>query len=418
MSTTQEQITDLIGGYTDLKDYFEQVRGEMQPFMAAVEHPNRVTLEVGAGKQFAHPVDACLHINNHVMSNNMAWRVVISSGIYGFPYKGHRGCHLHHGKQVELVGSTGKAADVIFEGRSEHHDWLLVGDHHCHLRVNHITFRDSRALTPSRVEAVEKRNYVNNNAGGIVHGVLVRYGSLLSIGHCQFDHLWHAIGLHDNSQAYIGQCAGNHIISGLWSSQSSFSNMVRCQWTGVGNPSESWRRGHGVAMRHGSVLHAHGNVIRNYQYGIVNHWHSDVHFHRAHGWGGSDGRTPVDIIDGLIENCHRGVSVWHNSGGNFSHLSIRNSRHIAFETGMGSSAHAHSNVTIDGASIGFYCRHNASIVANNAVVRNCSNTGFHAAQFGEIHAGGTKAHVSGNGADYSPSASHTLGNYSGQIYIS
>lgn len=418
MTATHEQITDLISGYTDLKQYFETYRSQMQPFLAAVEHPHQVTLEVGEGKAFAHPVDAYLHIHNHAMNHNIAWKMVVYPGVYSFPYKGRQGCHFHHSKHVTIVSSTNKAADVIFEGNGEHHAWLLIGDHHCHLIIRHITFRDTRKLTSSRVDAVNNRNYVNNNAGGINHGVLVRYGSTLSIAHCQFQDLWHSISLHDSSQAYIDECNGINTCHGVWLSRTSFAQMNKCQWTGVGDIADSWRYGGGVGTFHGSVLHARGNMIKNFNVGVYGHWSSNVHFNRFYRWGGTDGRTPVDIVNGHIEQCRHGVHVWHHSGGHFTDLSILSSQSHAFLTGMSSSTYAHSNVIIDGADIGFYCRHSASIVANTATVRNCRSYGFHAAYLSEIHAASTQAHVSGNANNYSPAASHTPGNHAGQIYIS
>ena len=418
MTTTPEQITDLISGYTDLKDYFESCREDMQPFMAAVRHPHQVTLEVGADKEFAHPIEACLHLNHHAMANNIAWKIVIDPGIYPFPYQDHRGCTIDHGKQVEITSRSGNAADVVFEGHSEHHDWLVRAEHQCHLTISHITFRDARQLTRNRIDAVNQRNYVENNAGGIVHGVLVTNSSSLNIAHCQFSDLWHAIGLQVNSQATIDQCNGTAIGHAVFLWQTSFARMTRCQWTGVIDDDSNWHYGTGVGVSHSSVLHANGNRLKNFHHGVHCHWSSDAHFHRAHSWGGSDGRTPVDIVNGRIENCHHGVHVWHSSGGNFSNLSIINSRSHAFVTGCGSSTYAHHNVTIDGAHDGFYCRHSASIVANHAVVKNCRATAFVAAYLAEIHAGGTRAHVSGNAHNYSPGASHTPGNHGGQIYIS
>jgi hypothetical protein len=418
MSTSSDQIADLISGYTDLKDYFEQYREEMQPFMAAVQHPNKVTLEVGAGKAFAHPVDAYLHINNHAMANNIAWNMVVYPGVYTFPYKGYHTCHFRYSKQVTIRSSTNNAADVVFESNSERHHWLIIGDHNCHINIRHISFRDTRELTSDRIVAVNNRNYVDNDAGGVVHGVLVRYGSTLNITQCQFNHLWHTIALHDSSQAYIDRCIGTNVTDGPISWRNGFVRMLRCQWTGVGDPDDDLRHGVGSRMRHGSVLHANGTVIDNFSIGLESYWNSDMHFNRFQQWGGSDGRTPINIVNGHVENCRNGVRVVHNSGGHFTNLTIANSLAIAFATSYGSNAFAHSGVTIDGADYGFYCRHNASIVANNAVVSNCLSYGFHAAYFGEIHANSTTANVSGNGTDYSPETSHTLGNYSGQIYFS
>ena len=202
MPTTPEQITDLISGYTDLKNYFEEARTEMQPFMAAVQHPNQVTLEVGTGKAFAHPVDAWLHIQSHVMANNIAWRMVIYPDVYEFPYKGHHTCHFQHSKQVEIVSSTNNAADVVWQSNTEGTGhWLITADYNCYLTVNHITFRDNRAMTKDRVIAISERNFVNNNAGGWANGISGHFNSTLRINSCQFTNLWHAVVIHDSSQA-------------------------------------------------------------------------------------------------------------------------------------------------------------------------------------------------------------------------
>jgi hypothetical protein len=413
-----EAAEQTIDDTVDLTGMMDARLQSYEDFKVSLDNSNPVIVEVGEGKQFEHPADMATHINNRGM-NGEHWKVIIHPGVYTFPHDGIQGCHFHHNKHVEIVSSTDNAADVVLQNNSEHHAWLVIGDYNCHLDISHITFRDSRELTSTRVGAVDNRDHVNNNAGGIVHGVRVRYGSHLRIAHCNFNHVWHAIGLHDNSQAYIEYCVGNNVGYGLYSWRNSYTNMKRCQWTGIGDPADdSWRKGTGVGINHSSVLHANGNTIKNFYYGVASYWSSDVHFHRFHNWGGDDGRTPVDIVNGVIENCHHGVSVWYSSGGRFNHLSILNSRSHAFRTGCGSSTYANSNVTIDGADIGFYCRHNASIVANDSMVKNCTSYGFHAAYLSEIHAGSTQAHVSGNGTNYSPAASHTLGNHAGQIYFS
>ena len=273
-------------------------------------------------------------------------------------------------------------------------------------------------MTKDRVIAISERNFVNNNAGGWANGISGHFNSTLRINSCQFTNLWHAVVIHDSSQAYIEQCVGTDVVHGVGAHRTSYITMNRCQWTGIGDTSDTWRYGYGAEARHSSVLHAYGNSISNFHNGVQAHWNGDVHFHRAYDWGGDDGRTATNVVNGLIENCTYGVTVWHHSVGNFNHLSILNSQEIAFQGGMTSCPHAGVEVTIDGAKIGFRSIHVASIYANNSTVKNCSQYGFHVSHLAEIHASGTRAKVSGNAENYSPGASHTPGNHGGQIYIS
>ena len=254
--------------------------------------------------------------------------------------------------------------------------------------------------------------------GGLAQGILCRFSSSAYIENCDFNNLWHAIHCHDNCKMDIHNINGTQLYGGAHCSANSRIYIKRSFLRGIGGAltgsSAPWSA---LAAYHCSSIFGYGMECRDFHMGLYCHWTSDFHFHQAYDYD-TDGITKINIKNGHIENCYHAIHAWHHSGGNTANLLVKNMQSHGILCGQGSNIHANSNVTVDGANIGFYANHSSAIVCNNSTARNCRDKGYYSGHKSEVHAGGTLSRVSGNAINYSPGSSHVLGNHDAIMYIS
>ncbi|MFT5702894.1 MAG: hypothetical protein ACI9TO_000248 [Rickettsiales bacterium] len=378
-----------------------------------------VILTVGAGKEFAHPVDAANHINNSNLAGDKVWKIQIDPGVYEFPHNGIHEMRFVHYKNVQIHGTSTNAGDTIFKYVGDNHAWLIIGDRHSHLDVRNISFKGDNPITNEFISKIRDRSLRSGMAGaGYAHGILNRYNSTSHIENCNFNNIWHATHCHDHCFMYLLDVTGTNLYGGVYAVSQSHIYVRKSSFTGIGGAltgsSAPWS---GATAHHTSSIFCYGVEIRDFHAGVYSHWGSNFHFHKHYDYA-DDGITQTNIKNGLIENCNYGIHVWHHSGGNVNDTLIKNMEGIAVTVGNTSDIHAHSNVTIDGASNGFYAIHNSSIQANDSAVKNCRNIAYYSSNKSEIHANSTRDKVSGNVTNYSPATHAVLGNYTSYVYQS
>lgn len=415
MNMSAQQAGEMITSITELKQFYESGRQQMQPFLLHSNQSNRVELEVGAGKQFGHPAEAADHINNSIFARSVLWVILIDAGIYRFPLAATRVMYFDRGIYFEIIGAGADKSEVVLELNSEYHDWFITAINGSQGVIKNLTIKDPRGLDNARINRVNGRNHVNNNAGGIVHGAVAKRNSSLIFDYVHFQNCWHTVGADDHSEVYIYNCTGTNVVHGpySWSTSNIYSNL--CDWAGVG-ASGGTRIGNGFSMAHGGLASCQGINIRGFQFGVYAQWGANVHFNRHHGWGGDDGRTVINEVGSKIEDCDRGLDVHWGSTAGLGNIAVNNITSHVLHATQNSSVYMAPTCVGDGAASGINVRHGTRVVANRSVWRNITGKAFDAYYNSEIHAAGTAEKFVNVGTGYSPTGAFVAGNYGSYIY--
>lgn len=412
ISSLNENVGNLVVAAEQLTDKVENKLQEYEVWKGTLNKANPVILRVGSNKEFKHPVDAAARIANNGLAGDVFWRIEIDPGIYEFPYKGAHEIAFSYSKNVQVIGLGNNPDDTIFRYVGDEHHYMLIAERNSTMLVRNISLRGNFAFTADFVNRLNNRSLRWGMAGaGLAHGVLARWQSSAVIDNCTFYRLWAAAHCHDGSKLDIFNVSGSELQTGCFAVANSRIEMTRSTLSGFGP------YGIGLGSFHCSSVFGWGVIFRNFCIGVQSNWNSDFHFHQALDYA-ADGITPVNVQNGLIENCVNGINVWFSSEGNTNNLLIRNSSSHALVVGQTSNVHAAYNVTVDGADIGYYVIHGSALIANSSVARNCRGIAYFSANKSELHAADTIRSLSGNATNYSPSGSGVLGNTDSLLYIS
>ncbi len=413
IASLNDNVGNLISASEKLAGKVENKLQEYENWKGTLIKPNPIVLKVGIDKEFKHPVDAAARVASSAFVGDVVWRIEIDPGIYSFPYKGIHEVMFSFFKNVQVVGLGNNPGDTVFQYVGDEHHFMLIAERNSNMYVRNISFRGNFAFTPDFVTKLSNRTLRwGVPGGGLAHGVLARYQSSCIIDTCTFNRVWGVAHCHDNSKLDIWNINASEIQTGVWAVASSRIEMLRSTLSGFGP------YGIGMGSFHCSSIFGYGVTLRNLWAGIQSNWNSDFHFHQASDMA-ADGVTPINIQNGLIENCVNGINIWFYSGGNTANLLIKNSSSHALVVGQNSNVHANTNVTVDGADIGYYVIHGSGLIANDSTARNCRGVGYYSAHKSEMHAMNTSRNASGNaGGNYSPGGSYALGNTDSLIYFS
>lgn len=412
ISSLNENVGNLIVAAEQLTSKVENKLQEYEVWKGTLNKTNPVVLRVGIDKEFKHPVDAAIHIAGHGLAGDVLWRIEIDPGIYDFPYRGSHEITFSYFKNVQLIGLGKNPDDTIFRYAGDEHHYMLIAERNSTMLVKNISFRGNFAFTADFVTRINNRSLRSGMAGGgLAHGILIRFQSSAVIDNCTFYRLWVVAHCHDGSKLDIFNVSGSEIQTGCYAIANSRIEMTRTVLSGFAP------YGIGLGSFHCSSVFGYGVTFRNFSAGIQSHWNSDFHFHQTLDYA-ADGITPINVQNGLIENCVNGINVWFGSDGNAANLLIRNSSSHAIVVGQSSNVHAATNVTVDGADIGYYVIHSSALIANDSIARNCRNIAYFSSNKSELHANNTTKNLSGNATNYSPSGSGVLGNTDSLAYIS
>jgi hypothetical protein len=412
ISSLNENVGNLVVAASQLTDKVENKLREYEVWKGTLNKANPVILKVGSDKEFKHPVDAATRIASHSLAGDVLWRIEIDPGIYEFPYKGFHEIAFSYSKNVHVIGLGNNPNDTIFRYVGDEHHYILIAERNSTMLVRNISLRGNFAFTADFVTRLNNRSLRSGMPGaGLAHGILARWQSSVIIDNCTFYRLWAAAHCHDGSKLDIFNVSGSELQTGCFAAASSRIEMTRVTLSGFGP------YGVGLGSYHCSSVFGYGVIFRNFWAGVQANWNSDFHFHQTLDYA-ADGITPVNVQNGLIENCVNGINIWHYSGGNTANLLIRNSSSHAIVVGQSSNVHAATNVTVDGADIGYYVVHSSALIANDSIARNCRGVAYYSANKSELHAANTIKSLSGNVTNYSPSGSGVLGNTDSLAYIS
>jgi hypothetical protein len=418
IASLNDNVGTLVSKSDQLTTAIETKLNEYETWKESIHKSNPVILQVGADKEFTHPVDAINHINSHNLAGDIFWKIEIDPGIYEFPHNGVGELKFSHFKYVQIIGNTTNSSDVIFKHISNNHVWLIIGERNSHIDVRNISFMGDIDITKNYIQSIRDRSLRSGmSGGGLSHGILARHNSSFYVKNCNFNKLWHAIHCHDNCNMTIDDITASNIYGGAHATANCRIYITRSVFQGIGSgvyEDTSWA---GLASFHNSSIFCYGMEIKDFHVGLYCHWSSDFHFHRAYDYD-SDGVTKINIKDGLIENCYHGIHTWYYSGGNINNSLVKNSQNNAIVVGQSSNIHALENIIVDGAEIGYYVSHTSILAANGSIARNCRNIGYYSAHKSELHASNTTSNLSGNAVNYSPAISHSLANSDSYIYIS
>jgi hypothetical protein len=404
-----DKIDDKLGEY---EDKFQ----ELQAWKDTIQKSSPITLEVGSGKEFAHPVDAANHINNSSLTGDNHWIIRIDPGVYEFPHNGVSGMAFSDHKIITITGTSGNVEDVIF--RHINHDyfvWFILAERNTYVTVAHISFEEINPITNSLIDQFRNGSLKSGMEGaGRSGGIICRYNSNANIYNCNFTNLWHCIYCHDNCHMSVNHINGTRLYSGGYCHSSSRIHISKSSFEGIGgildgNPSP-WL---GLGANSSSTLICYGINIKGFQIGIRSHWGSDVHFFKTTSYE-SDGVTLFDI-NGHIENCHHGIHCYYHSIVNVRNTLIQNIEDVAITAGKSSHIDAQSNVIVDGAHYGYFCGYNSFMDANDSSAENCQ-TAYRATNQSGIQA--LRTTVSNNEINYSPAISEVSDNYDSLILFS
>lgn len=412
ISSLNENVGNLISATEKLTNKVENKIQEYNDWKTTIIKPNPIVLKVGIDKEFRHPVDAAAKIASGAFAGDVLWRMEIDPGVYDFPYKGVHEVLFSYFKNVQVVGMGANPGDTAFRYVGDEHHYMLVAERNSAITVNNLSFRGNFAFTPDFVTKLNNRSLRWGMPGaGLAHGVLARYESSAVISNCTFNRVWAVAHCHDSSKLDISNISATEIQTGVYALGSSRIEMSRSNLSGFG------AYGIGMGSFHCSSVFGYGIILRNFCIGVQANWNSDFHFHQALDYA-ADGVTPTNVQNGLIENCVNGINTWFYSGGNTANLSIRSSSSHAIVVGQSSNVHACTNVTVDGADIGYYAVHTSCLIANDSIARNCRGVAYYSSNKSEVHAANTSKNLSGNAAGYSPGSSSVLGNMDSVVYFS
>ena len=422
--TLEQQIASLNDNVGNLVSKSDQLTGtiedklqEYEDWKKTIHKANPIILQVGADKEFIHPVDAATHIANNNLAGNVVWKIEIDPGIYEFPYQGIHEMKFSYHKNVQIINKSGIPTDVIFRyvGDERHH--MIIAERNSHVDIRNISFKGITQITGTFISQIKDKSLRSGMAGGgLAHGILARFNSSAYIENCNFNRLWHAVHCHDNCKIDIINITGTELYGGAHCTANSRLYIRRSSLRGVGAGTGSNAPWAALGAFHCSTIFCYGIDARDFHMGLYCHWGSDFHFHQAFDYD-TDGITKINIKEGYIENCYHALHIWHRSGGNINNALIKNMQSHAVLCGQSSNIHAHHNVRVDGAAIGFYVVHSACIIANSSSAKNCRHTAYYAYYKSELHASTTSAKLSGNNVNYSPGGSASLGNYDSYIYF-
>ena len=68
IASLNDNVGNLVSKSYQLTSTIENKLAEYEDWKGTVSKPNPVILQVGADKEFAHPVDAANHVNSHHLS--------------------------------------------------------------------------------------------------------------------------------------------------------------------------------------------------------------------------------------------------------------------------------------------------------------------------------------------------------------
>ena len=416
IASLNDNVGNLISASERLSGRVESKLQEYENWKGTLVKPNPIVLKVGIDKEFRHPVDAAARITNSAFVGDVFWKIEIDPGIYDFPYKGTHELCFSFFKNVHINGLTSNPGDTIFRYVGDEHHYMIIAHKNSYIEVRNIAFKGIIPITPSFITQINNRSLRWGMPGaGLAHGILARYNSSAYIENCSFNRIWIAGHCHDNSKLDIRNVIGTELNGGFFAVSNSRIEINRSSLSGIGASSPtSWM---GLASFHCSSIFAFGVTCSAFNVGLYSHWNGDFHFHKAIDFA-EDGVTEINIRNGLIENCWHGVHAWHNAVGNINNCLIRGSQSHAILCGQTSNVHASSNVTVDGADIGFFAIHSSALVANDSIARNCRGIAYHSAHKSEVHAANTSRNLSGNAVNYSPGSSHALGNTDSLLYFS
>jgi hypothetical protein len=412
ISSLNENVGNLIVAAEQLTEKVENKLQEYEIWKGTLNKANPVVLKVGRDKEFKHPVDAAICIANHGLAGDVIWRIEIDPGIYDFPYKGTHEVTFSYFKNVQVIGLGSNPDDTIFRYAGDEHRYMLIAERNSAMLVKNISFRGNFAFTADFITQISNRSLRSGMAGaGLAHGILARWQSSAVIDNCTFYRLWVVAHCHDGSKLDIFNVNGSELQTGCNATANSRIEMTRAIFSGFGP------YGIGLGSFHCSSVFGNGVIFRNFSAGIYSNWNSDFHFNQTFDYA-ADGITPINVQNGLIENCVNGINAWFSSSGNATNLLIRNSSSHAIVVGQSSNVHVATNVIVDGADIGYYVIHSSALIANDSIARNCRGIGYFSANKSELHAANTIKNLFGNATNYSPSGSGILGNTDSLSYIS
>ena len=419
IASLNDNVGNLVSKSDQLTSTIENKLAEYEDWKGTISKPNPVILQVGADKEFIHPVDAANHVNSHHLSGDVFWKIEIDPGTYEFPYQGIHEMKFSYHKNVQIIGTSENAGDVIFRYIGDEHHYMIIGERSTHIDVQNISFKGTNLITNLLISQIRDRTLRSGMAGGgLAQGILCRFSSSAYIENCDFNNLWHAIHCHDNCKMDIHNINGTQLYGGAHCTANSRIYIKRSFLRGIGGAlsgsSSPWAA---LGAFHCSSIFCYGMECRDFHMGLYCHWGSDFHFHQAYDYD-TDGVTKINIKNGHIENCYHAIHAWHYSGGNVNNALAKNIESNAITSGQSSNVHAHSNVTVDGANIGFYTIHSSCLIANSSTARNCRHTAYYSAHKSEMHAASTSSRLSGNAVNYSPGGSHALGNHDSYNYFS
>ena len=423
--TLEQQIALLNDNVGNLVSKSDQLTGtiedrlqEYEEWKGTINKPNPVILQVGADKEFTHPVDVATHIENNSLAGDILWKIEIDPGIYEFPHQGIHEMKFSYHKNVQIIGTSENAGDIIFRYAGDERHYMIICERNTHIDVKNISLKGVTGFTGTFISQIKDRSLRDGMAGGgLAHGILCRFNSSAVIENCNFNRLWHAIHCHDGCKIDISNITATELYGGVHCTGNSRIYIKRSSLRGVGAGTGATAPWAALGAFHCSSIFGYGVECRDFHMGLYCHWTSDFHFHQAYDYD-TDGITKINIKNGHIENCYHAIHAWHYSGGNVNNALAKNIESNAITSGQSSNVHANSNVTVDGANIGFYTIHSSCLIANSSTARNCRHTAYYSAHKSEMHAASTSSRLSGNAVNYSPGGSHALGNHDSYNYFS
>jgi hypothetical protein len=404
-----DKIDDKLGEY---EDKFQ----ELQAWKDTIQKSSPITLEVGSGKEFAHPVDAANHINSSSLTGENRWIIKIDPGVYEFPHNGVSNLRFSYYKHVEINGTSSNADDVTFKYVGTSHTYLIMGEKHSNIYVRSISFKGPNPVTNSFISQIlDKTLEAGEVGGGYVSGILCSTSSYSYVNNCNFNDIWYTIYATDNSLMHVYNINAENLYTGLIASTNSRIYINNSSFKGSDiNLEEKYVSNAGIRARHLSNIWGYGIEIKGFAVGVRSEWGSNCHLGQR-SYIDSNGEEASKNF--LIENCHYGALFSNNSVGDVNSILIKNMTSYGIYAVDCSNLRADGDVTVDGALVGYFAHHMSSINANGTTVKNCG-TGYLSTYKSEVYAAGTISNVLGNDLDHSPSVDRTLGNYDSYMYVS